>query len=284
MATVVSLAAGLRHYERSGVELVESYDSSVVSPGAAGITLAPFANRIDGGRWVLNGKSQQLDITEVPHNNAIHGLLRNVGYEATEHEDHRVTLAALIYPQHGYPFLLRHEVSYELTSEGHLRVTQTLFNLSEESAPFVLGAHPYFRIGDVDPATLTISVKAHKYLVTNQRMIPTATERVSGSHDLRSPKKLADSQLDAAFTDVMMVDGEARHTLAAPDGRTVSLWHDQSVSYVQVFVTPEFPGRSLAVAMEPMTGAANAFNSGDGLKWLGAGESYFMQWGIESSL
>ena len=51
----------------------------------------------------------------------------------------------------------------------------------------------------------------------------------------------------------------------------MSLWQDANCGYVHVFVTTEFPGRTKAVAIEPMTGPANAFNSGDGPPLAGAG-------------
>ena len=283
-ATVTSLAAGLRHYDKAGTALVETYPLDVIAPGAAGITLAPFANRVDGGLWTLDGADQQLDITEVARHNAIHGLLRNTGYSALESSETHVLLEAVIHPQHGYPFLARHLVRYEIDEAGHLRVAQTLVNDSSRPAPFVLGAHPYFTVGDVAAEQLRIQVHADTYLSADDRMIPTGAEEVSGRYDLRQGKPVAESIMDTAFTNLRTHDGVARHTLAAPDGRSVSLWHDGSVSYVHVFVTNEFPGRPLAVAMEPMSGPANAFNSGDGLRWLAAGESYTMNWGIESSL
>lgn len=179
-AIVVSLAAGLRHYDRGGVALVESYPLDAIAPGAAGITLAPFANRIDGGLWELDGAVQQLDITEVDRNNAIHGLLRNTGYHALEASDTHVLLEAVIHPQHGYPFLARHQVRYELDGAGHLRVSQTLINDSARRAPFVLGAHPYFRLGTVAPEELRIQVHANTFLTADDRMIPTGAEAVSG--------------------------------------------------------------------------------------------------------
>ncbi|MDQ2845016.1 MAG: hypothetical protein M3Y77_01390 [Actinomycetota bacterium] len=49
-------------------------------------------------------RDMQLDITEVGRYTAIHGLLRNTGYAATEQSADSVTLAASIYPQHGYLF------------------------------------------------------------------------------------------------------------------------------------------------------------------------------------
>ena len=45
LAVVTELAAGLRLYSRGGVQLTESYDDDQISPGATGITLAPWANR-----------------------------------------------------------------------------------------------------------------------------------------------------------------------------------------------------------------------------------------------
>ena len=283
-AVVTALAAGLRQYEREGVALVESYPEDRIAPGAAGITLAPFANRVDGGLWQLNGVPQQLDITEVARNNAIHGLLRNTGYQALERGEGHVLLEARIHPQHGYPFLMRHRVRYGLAAGGHLRVAQTLINDGAATAPFVLGAHPYLTLGAVAPEKLRIQVNAASCVQADGRMIPTATVPVAGRFDLRRGAPVPDSLMDTAFTDLVMHDGGGRHTLSAPDGRSVSLWHDDSVRYVHVFITDTFPGRSLAVAMEPMTGPANAFNSGDGLRWLEPGASFTMNWGIEAAL
>ncbi len=284
LAVVTELAAGLRLYSRGGTPLTESYGDAEISPGAAGITLAPWANRVEDGVWYLNGKKQQLDITEVSRNNASHGLLRNASYELVDESEFSVTLEAAVFPQHGYPFLLRHRVRYELAADLGLVVRQELINDSQEQAPFVLGAHPYLRLGEVRSEELTITVRAGTRLVTDGRLIPRATEPVSGDFDLRTGKSVAELDLDSAYTDLEFDSGAARHTLTAPDGRSVSLWQDGSCGYVHVFVTTQFPGRTKAVAIEPMTGPANAFNSGDGLRWLPPGESFAMSWGISASL
>ncbi|MDQ0259359.1 galactose mutarotase-like enzyme [Sinomonas atrocyanea] len=62
------------------------------------------------------------------------------------------------------------------------------------------------------------------------------------------------------------------------------LWQEQTCPYTHVFVTDTFPGRAKAVALEPMSGAANAFNSGAGLGWLEPGASASIRWGIGSEL
>ncbi len=293
-AVVVSLAAGLRLFSRAGTALTESYPDDRTPPGGAGITLAPWANRIDGGRWKLNGASQQLDITEVPLNNAIHGLLRNTGYALLELSPEHVLLEAVIYPQHGYPFLLTHRVRYEISAELELCVSQTLDNLTPDNqtldngpagrAPFVLGAHPYLRIGDVPTDELTVRITAGTRLVTDDRMIPRGAEAVSGRADLRAGVVLGELDLDVSYTDLTFDGGRARQTLSAPDGRTVSLWQEQMCPYLQLFITDKIPGRRRAVALEPMTGPSDAFNSGQGLGWLEPGEAFTMRWGISADL
>jgi aldose 1-epimerase len=293
VAVVTELAAGLRSYARNGVALTETYGDGQIPPGATGITLAPWANRIEDGRWSLDGRVQQLDITEPKHGHASHGLLRNTGYSLLEQTESAVALEAVVFPQHGYPFLLRHRVDYALGSDGGLSVTQTLANDSDTTAPFVLGAHPYLRIGDVPSEELTLTVSGRTRLIADQRLIPRSSEPVSGRADLRGGQPVSALALDSGYTDLAFEDvaddgaespRAARATLAAKDGRSVWLWQEQTCPYTHVFVTDTFPGRAKAVALEPMSGAANAFNSGAGLGWLEPGASASIRWGIGSEL
>ena len=281
LAVVTELAAGLRSFSRGGTLLTETYGDDQIAPGAAGITLAPWANRVEDGKWFLNGKKQQLDITEVARNNASHGLLRNSAYALVDESEHSVTLEATIFPQHGYPFLARHRVQYQLGDELGLVVRQTLLNDAKEQAPFVLGAHPYLRLGDTPVEDLVLTVAADTRLVADERLIPRSTAAVQGETDFRAGQNIAALAVDVALTGLHFEAGKARHTLAGKDGRNVSLWQDEACQYVHVFVSTEYPGRSRAVAVEPMTGPANAFNSGDGLRWLNPGESFTIEWGID---
>ncbi|MHC6591028.1 aldose 1-epimerase family protein [Arthrobacter sp. C152] len=281
VAVVTELAAGLRSYTRRGVLLTETYADGEIPPGGAGITLAPWANRVADGQWVLDGAMQQLDITEVPRNNASHGLLRNTGYALLGRTEHSVSLEATIFPQHGYPFLARHRVDYQLTEDLGLRVRQSLANDSAAPAPFVLGAHPYLRLGDTPVEELVLTVAADTRLVADERLIPRSSAPVEGDSDFRSGGRIADLAIDVALTDLRYDAGRARHVLAAADGSQVVLWQDEACRYVHIFVSTVYPGRTRAVAVEPMTGPANAFNSGDGLRWLAPGETFSIEWGID---
>jgi aldose 1-epimerase len=280
-ATVVvaSLAAALRSYRYDGVALTETWGDDAIPAGGGGILLAPWPNRVADGRWTLHGEEQRLDITEPSKGNAIHGLLRNTGYQAVEVGDARLVLDAEIFPQHGYPFHLMHRATYELTEE-QLTVTQELSNLSASPAPFALGAHPYLKISDVPTEELVLTLHAEEMFEADDQSIPTGRAPVSGQRDLRQGQRIGDIAFDTAFTGLALVDGRHEHVLSAPDGRRVTLWADASFAYAHVFISTIYPGVSKAVAVEPMTAPANAFNSGEGLAWLEPGASFSARWGI----
>ncbi|MFJ3957673.1 aldose 1-epimerase family protein [Arthrobacter sp. NPDC090010] len=281
---VTELAAALRSYSVRGIAATETFGDDQIPPGACGITLAPWANRVEDGRWELNGSTQQLDITEVGRSNAIHGLLRNAPYRCLEQGSAHVVLESPIFPQHGYPFLTRHRVRYELDERGGLAVTQSLYNDGDAAAPVVLGAHPYLRIGDAAPEELSLTVRAGSWLEADERLIPHAVRAVDHPHDLRGGVKLAELDTDTAYTALERDDdGCARTILQDAAGRRLTLWQDERCGYVHVFASPGSWGRSKALAVEPMTGPANAFNSGDGLNWVQPGEEFRMSWGLSAS-
>ncbi len=58
-------------------------------PFGCGIVLVPWPNRVEDGRWTLDGQPQQLDLTEPARHNAIHGLLRTTAYDLVENEGTR---------------------------------------------------------------------------------------------------------------------------------------------------------------------------------------------------
>ncbi|GAA2240368.1 aldose 1-epimerase family protein [Herbiconiux moechotypicola] len=282
-AIVTEVAAGIRSLEVGGTALVESFPESSTPPGAAGIVLVPWPNRVAGGLWHHEGEALQLDITEPKTGNAIHGLLRFTGYRLLEREAHRVLQGASVFPQHGWPFLLATTVEHALVADGMV-VTHTVANESAEPAPVAVGAHPYLRVGEVPVEELTLTVDAATRILTDAKQIPIGEEPVEDTEaDLRGGRLVGGLAIDHGYTDVGVVDGRSAHSLTAPDGRRVELWADASFPVVQVFTptafaAPEGPRR--AVALEPMTAPADALNSGTGLRYLQPGESWTLQWGI----
>jgi aldose 1-epimerase len=243
--------------------------------------LVPWPNRIPDGVWKLDGVAQQLDLTEPDKHNAIHGLLRHAPYSVIERSDGAVTLGATVFPQHGYPFLLETSVRHELTDDG-MTVTHRITNESAQPAPVAIGTHPFFQIGDVPTDELTLTVHAGTRFPVDERLNVSAEIAVDGEYDLRDGRRVAEVNLDDAFGDVKP-DNQVTAVLTAPDGRSVALWQDENFPYVQIFTTRKFPrgtGFVTAIAMEPMTAPANAFNTGQSLKWLNPGETWQAAWGI----
>lgn len=284
-ATIVQVAAALRELVIDGVAVTEPYPESATAPFADGIVLIPWPNRVADGRWVLDGAVQQLDITEPARHNALHGLLRFSPYALIENSGSAVTLAATVFPQHGYPFHLDTTVRYELV-DGGLAVEHTVHNLSAAAAPVAVGTHPFLRIGDVPTEELTLTVHASTYIEVDDRLNPIAERPVEGTrYDLREATLIGEQFFDTSLGGVQTRDGVAA-TLRAPDGRQVHLVQDDQHPYVQVFTTPIFPkggSHGIAVAIEPMTAPPNAFNSGDGLRWVEPGSTWTVRWGIRYS-
>lgn len=288
-AVVTEAAAGLRVFQVDGAEVVDSYPESEIPPYGSGIVLAPWPNRVRDGVWLLDGKPQQLDLTEPEKNNAIHGLLRNHAFRVIDREPHAITLAATVFPQHGYPFLVEVTVRYELVESG-IVVTHGFRNDGAAKAPVAVGSHPFFRVGDVPIGELTLKIAAEERFVADDRLNPIGQVPVDGTDfDLRAGARVGDLNLDVAFGAVMHGDdGLARHRLTAPDGRFTEVWQSRDFGYVQTFTPHTYPrpvegapeALGQAVAIEPMTAPPDALNSGLGLIWLGEGESWSGSWGV----
>ena len=105
-ATVTELGAGLRELLWRDQPVIVGYEADELPPAGAGQLLAPWPNRIDGGRYAVGGASYQLDLSEPAHGNAIHGLTRWAGWQEAEHDGRRGRLRHMLYGGPGYPFCL----------------------------------------------------------------------------------------------------------------------------------------------------------------------------------
>jgi aldose 1-epimerase len=153
----------------------------------------------------------------------------------------------------------------------------------------VVGAHPYFRVGDVPIAELTVTLTAAVRIQLDERSNPASEHPVEdtdagGPGDLRAGRLLAGLTLDSPYGQLANREGRADIAwLTAPEGSTTTLWADSAFGWIQAYSPAEFPrptGTGLAVALEPMTGPPDALNSGVGLIWLEPGESWSGSWGV----
>jgi aldose 1-epimerase len=283
-AEIGLVAAVLCELSVGGVRLTETVPPDSLPPMGCGIVLAPWPNRVRDGRWMLDGEPQQLDLTEPALGNASHGLLRNTAYHVLERRPDVVRLGAHIPAQHGWPFALDTWVRYALEPDG-LTVTHGARNVGDRPAPWAVGAHPYFRIGETPVERLTVVVDRPEYLELDDRLVPVAVRQVADTpFDLRSPRTLADVDVNVAYGDSEAFIGRSEAAwLRAPDGSSLALWLDEEFTWIQVYTPRDVPradGKGPAIAIEPMSAAPDALNSGRGLVWLAPGTEWQASWGV----
>jgi aldose 1-epimerase len=279
-AVVTEVGAGLRRYAVGDVDVTCTYPEDVLPPKACGATLVPWPNRIRDGRYTFEGTSYQLALTEPAARNANHGLGRWARWTTIRHDADLVSLRLDIVPQPGYPFEVRVDATFQLHAEHGLQVTLTAQNRGRGRAPFGAGAHPYLSTRGHALADATLRLPASELLVVDDKQVPVGVRPVAGSgKDFRRGRRLRSVRLDDGFTGLDTSGGRGAVDVLTPDGGA-RLWFDETYRFVQVFtleaLTPNRPG----VAIEPMTCAPNAFNTGQGLIVLEPGGEWTGSWGI----
>ena len=286
-AVVTESGATLRAYtagERPVIEAFHGPDTPVVS--CQGEVLAPWPNRVVDGRWAWRGDEQQLSITEPERGHALHGLVRTLTWRVVEHQPDRVELDVLLLAQPGWPFPLHCSVTYALGAGG-LTSTLTATNVGRHACPYGAAVHPYLALRGHTVDDAVLHLPAATWLATDERLSPTTRHPTADSpYDLTDGSPIGNRQADTAFTDLPIgPHGRVGATLTTPDGHRTVLWGDESVRWWQLFTGDALadPWRRTTLAVEPMTCAPNALNSGDGLVTLEPGESHTLMWGLSSS-
>jgi aldose 1-epimerase len=280
-AVVTEVGATLRGFSVDGRDVVRGFGLNEMSTAGRGQNLVPWPNRIRDGRYIFNGVTHQLALTEPARHNASHGLARYVPWVLVDKKTDVVTNQARIHPQPGWPGTLETRITHRVGVDG-LTVTVEATNVGDSELPFGYGAHPYLTVGEstVDEVALTMPVAS--YLEVDDRLLPIKISPVDGTaYDLRHGPLLGSLILDTAMTDLARdTDGRWRVKLVRED-RYAELWGDEAMRWVQVFTGG--PHRDRSIAVEPMTCGPDAFNAGPthgDMKVIAPGETLVGQWGI----
>jgi aldose 1-epimerase len=283
-AVIASVGASLRELRHRGRHLVLPFNAGEVRPNFRGATLAPWPNRVVDGRYAFDGEEQLLALTEPERGHALHGLVGWQDFELLEQDEASVVLRAKITAQVGYPHQVHVTVRYALGADG-LTETVTGHNAGETVAPWGTGPHPYLVAGDgrVDDWTLLLPAK-QVLTVTEDRLIPIGLADVAAEgFDYRVPRAIEQTFIDHAFTAIVRDEaGIATVELTEADESGVRMSWDAACPWVQVH-TADLPDASRSrrgLAVEPMTCAPDAFNSGAGLIRLAPGERHAASWTI----
>jgi aldose 1-epimerase len=247
----------------------------------AGSVLAPWQNRLAKGQWVdSRGQTHSLPINEPNLNNALHGMVYETEFFVREQTRSKVTLGTLLDSPAGYPYSVDIEIAYELDEFG-LTCIFSARNESDTAAPFVIGFHPYFTVGNPDKVTLLIP--AGSYYTQDGNKIPAAKTAVADtSFDFRSARPLIDAKLDDYFTDLTATEGQAVSRLETSDW-ALELRQSAALSHLVVYLTHQYDasgGQVSAIALEPASAPANALNSQDDLDYIEPGATFTGNWSV----
>lgn len=229
--------------------------------------LWPWANRIDGMAYWVNGKKYLLNaelgnVRPGPNNTPIHGLL--VASDLWKLAGHgadsggawaRSRLEFWRRPElmAQFPFAHAVEMIYRL-ADGALAVETVVENLSDEAMPVSLGFHPYFRITDAPRDEWTVTLAARRRHVLDAKLIPTGeTAPLPYPKELKLRGVVLDDVMDELERDS---SGVARFRVAGRKQRiTVEYGEAYGVAVVYAPAGREF------ICFEPMTAITNAFNA-----------------------
>jgi aldose 1-epimerase len=235
---VVEVGGGIREWDG----FLLGYGLDEMCSSGRGQLLAPWPNRLAGGRYEWDGEEHQLPVNEVATGSAIHGLVRWASWRAVEREHGRVRLEHVLHAQPGYPFALHLRVDYRLDRAG-LTVRTEAQNIGGSACPFGAGHHPYVLAptGKVDDLVL-------------------------------GGKPIGERQIDQTRHE----PGGWRVEVG-----NVTVWADEAWPWQQIFSgdLPEVDRRGLAV--EPMTCPPQSFRTGQGVVRLEPGDGWSGEWGIE---
>ncbi len=231
--------------------------------------LSPFACRIPGGKYSVNGKKYEVQ-KKFYDGSAIHGLLANRKFEVIDeaiNKESATVTGRYEYKNEdpGYPFHYKCEVTYTLKQDQNLAVSTTVTNLGDDAIPMADGWHPYFQLGSkVDNCVLQFN--SSTMLEFDERLVPTGNK--TAFTKFRQPAIIGSIQLDNCFE--LQVNGEIPCcTLKEPGGRTLSIFSDRQYPYLQIYI----PDHRKSIALENLSGAPDCFNNKMGLLMIKPGHT-----------
>jgi aldose 1-epimerase len=274
---VNEIGAGVHSWTVGGQELLARFAPGERDEMFCGRVLIPWPNRVRDGRYVFDGSEHRLELSEPELGNALHGLVVHSRWQGVRTSARSVSLSCELHPRAGYPFALALSISYELASGG-IAMTLHATNVGTGRAPFGAGLHPYLIPGTSHVDDMLVEIPADTHVPVDERLLPTGSATpVDGTElDFRRPRRLGELRLDACFGDLRRSPaGVARVRLGTHAGAgRLTVWMDERFRFVQVFTA------DAAIAVEPMTCAPDAFNSGEGLVVLEPGASFTGRCGL----
>jgi aldose 1-epimerase len=230
--------------------------------------LFPFVNRVEDGRFRFRESEFILPINEPENNNAIHGCIANQCFDIDHIQcDDLHAAIKLSYTYKGdksyFPFPFKIDITYTCDHDG-LEIRCHVTNTGANTFPYSLGWHPYFNLPSKTGNLLKFN--AIKMVEVNERCLPVEVI----NHKVSKNLEIFIDRVDDCY--------ELKNpvcTLITQD-YTLTLTSSKESNYLQVY----HPLHTDRVAVEPLTGIANCFNNGVGLRVLDPQAQFSQSWNV----
>ena len=239
MAVISPVGAALEKLSLNGVTVIDSEPVSNPAAMFFGCALAPWPNRLANHSYEFLGNRYQTPNVD-SDGNSNHGLIFNRALDVMNLSEDAVTLGYHFGSDPSYPFDIELAITYQLVDSG-LRVITTATNHGK-SAPFGIGFHPYFSVGE----SFNASANFTKQIMVNEKMIPVSEKQIEGLI-------YQGGQMDDCFVGAKEVQLETQNY-------ELSISLDQGFEYF-MFYRPSLDCGDSLLSIEPMSCLANAFNS-----------------------
>ncbi|MBU2872074.1 aldose epimerase family protein [Colwellia sp. E2M01] len=174
-----------------------------------GATCGRVCNRIDGGKFELNGVSYQ--VTQNENNNTLHGGVDNFSYRFWKIESSTDTKVVLSLESkdgdQGFPGNLKLQVSYHLTEKNALEIEY--FGISDAATPINITNHAYFNLGDESCESLDLQLLASNFLELKEDSVPSGNilSVDNSDFDLRQVTNIGDRQSNTTDVNLKNMKG-----------------------------------------------------------------------------
>jgi aldose 1-epimerase len=271
------LGASFRHRGEELLGRVEDLAAAAAKGSTAGIPLLhPWANRLGGSFYEAAHRKVTLDLSSrLLHLDGNRLPMHGVGWpllswEVLEARPDRIA-ARLDWDRADllaiFPFSHRLEMTVTLGSDA-LRIETALRAGPQGPVPVSFGFHPYFRIPGLPRDRWRLILPAMRRMVSDKRGIPTGEEESMEAFD----SELGGNDFDQGFA---VLEEHPTFSLAGA-GRRITVDFLSGYRYAQVFA----PRDKNYVAIEPMTAATNALESGWGLRQVAPGDEFRAAFGV----
>ncbi|HEY0623951.1 aldose epimerase family protein [Sphingomonas sp.] len=292
-ATVIAYGASIQSLvmpDRSGKKADialghESMDGYLKFPNFIGATVGRFANRIDGGRFTLNGRAYQTPLND--GTNSLHGGTAGfdkVLWDVVSMKNGPTASVTLRYVSpdgdQGYPGTLTVDATYSLDEANRLTIEYTA--TTDKETIVNISNHAYWNLSGEGSSNGAmghiVHIPAKTYTPVDETLIPTGELRpVAGTvFDFNTPRAIGDRVRDARDTQIAYGRGydhnwvigskvtADQHLMARvsdpASGRSYELWSNQPglQFYSGNFLNGTFSGKAKklyrggdAIVMEP---------------------------------